>query len=269
MTTALPELPARPLNVRVPPPGWGHRLLAGFGLLVLLGITIASLIFIAPPLLTDWQVRNGARPALAGQIDSGSCSSRLFINICDVVLSAGKNPNVVVRDVHYLFVDAHSGDYSVAVLADPARPTLLTTDLGLDKLINRTITIGIFWALMGAGVVAAIRTLLQRRRERAERLGWSRLRLVPLRLTAISHGRGASAWTTQPIEGGKSRIWSLPGKAHPFMLAPDVALGVAGGADDRLAMPLDEDLAWIDLTEAERADVVARLHAQFGERLPA
>jgi hypothetical protein len=265
---ALPELPERPLRVRVPPTGWGHRLLVGFGLL-LLGVTVASLIFVAPPLLTDWQVRGGARPAIAGQIDSGSCSSRLFINICDVVLSAGKNPDVVVRSVHYVFVDAHSGDYSVAVLADPARPALLTTDLGLDKLINRTVTMGIFWLLMAAGVVAVVRSQLQRRREQAEMAGWSRLRLMPLRLTAFSAARGASSWTTQPLAGGKPRIWSMPGKARPFLLAPDVLLAAAGGPDDRLAVPLDQDLAWIDLTEAERAALVARLHAEFGERLPA
>jgi hypothetical protein len=73
----------------------------------------------------------------------------------------------------------------------------------------------------------------------------------------------------QPLAGGKPRIWSLPGKARPFMLAPDVALAVTGGPDDRLAVPLDQDLEWIDLTEAERADVVSRLQAEFGERLPA
>ena len=268
MPTAMPELPDRPLHVRIPPPGWGHRLLVGFGLLVLLAVTVASLIFVAPPLLSDWQVRGAARPALAGQIDSGSCSSKLFINICDVALSAGKNPDVVMRAVHYVFIDAHSGDYSVAVLADPARPALLTTDLGLDKLVNRTITIGVFWLAMLAGVVATLRGLFRRRRERAEMAGWSRLRLVPLRLTAISAARGAASWTTQPLDGGKSRIWSVPGKARPFMLAPDVALAAAG-PDDRLALPLDQDLEWIDLTEAERNALVARLHAEFGERLPA
>lgn len=268
MTPALPELPARPLQVRVPPTGWGHRLLVGLGLLMLLAVTVGSLIFVAPPLLTDWQVRDAARPALAGQIDSGSCSSKLFINICDVVLSAGKNPNVIVRDVHYVFVDAHSGDYSVAVLADPARPALLTTDLGLDKLINRTVTIGVFWLLMAAGVVAVIRSLFQRRRERAEMAGWDRLRLVPMRLTAFSTARGASSWTVAPLEGGKARIWAMPGKARPFLLGPDVLLAAAG-PEGRLAVPLDQDLAWIDLTEAERAALVARLHAEFGERLPA
>ncbi|MBO1077483.1 hypothetical protein [Roseomonas haemaphysalidis] len=269
MTIAMPELPNRPLKVRVPPPGWGHRLLAGFGLLVLAGLAVASLIFVAPPLLTDWQVRDAARPALAGQIDSGSCSSKLFVNVCDVVLSAGKNPNVVVRDVHYVFVDAHAGDYSVAVLADPARPALLTTDLGLDKLVNRTITIGLFWLAIAAGTVAAVRTLLQRRRERAEMAGWTNMRLVPLRLTAFSRARGASSWTVVPLEGGKARIWSAPGKASPFMLGSDVVLGATGGTDGRVTVPLDQDLEWIDLTDAERAALMTKLHAEFGEHLPA
>lgn len=269
MTIAMPDLPNRPLRVRVPPPGWGNRLLAGFGLLVLAAVTVASLVFVAPPLATDWQVRGAVRPALAGQIDSGSCSSKLFVNICDVVLSAGKNPNVVVRDVHYVFVDAHSGDYSVAVLADPARPALLTTDLGMDKLINRTITIGVFWLAIAAGVVAAVRTLLQRRRERAEMAGWTGVRLVPLRLTAFTAGRGASSWTVAPLEGGKARIWSAPGKARPFMLGPDVVLAATGSADGRVAVPLDQDLEWIDLTEAERTALMGKLHAEFGEHLPA
>jgi len=269
MSIAMPELPDRPLRVTVPAPGWGHRLMVGFGLLVLAALTVASLIFVAPPLVSDWQVRNNVRPALASEIDSGSCSSKLGFTICDVVLSAGKNPNVVRRSVHYVFFDVHSGNYSVQVVADPARPELLTTDLGLDKLINRTVVMGLFWLAMLAGTIAAIRTLMARRREKAEMAQLQRARLVPLQLTTVSRAKGVVNWTVQPLDGStKPRIWALPGKASPFMLGNGVLLAVAG-QDGRLAVPLDQDLSWIDLTDAERQALTARLHAEFGEHLPA
>ena len=34
----------------------------------------------------------------------------------------------------------HLGDYTVAVVADPSRPELATTDMALAKLWNRTLT---------------------------------------------------------------------------------------------------------------------------------
>ncbi len=65
------------------------------------------------------------------------------------------------RRVNYVFTGVHFGDYDITVLADPARPELATTDLALDKLWNRTITLlvggGILLALTIAPVVALTR----------------------------------------------------------------------------------------------------------------
>lgn len=65
--------------------------------------------------------------------------------------------------VNYAFTAASAGEYSVTVMADPARPELATTDMALNRLWNRTITLlargGILLALTIASVVTLIRRL--------------------------------------------------------------------------------------------------------------
>lgn len=259
---SLPPLPDRLLKVRIPGSNISHRLLAAFGLLVVLGLTVASFIFVAPTLWTDWQVRNTAQPVVASRIEDGSCRSKLFINTCNVTLGAGKASNAVRRSVTYVFADAHSGDYSVQVLADPEHPEWLTTDLALDKLPSRLITMGVFWGLMLVGVIAMIRGLLVRRAVRREILSWDgqRLRTAPLELVSVRGSTGVSTWTVKvPGERGKGRAWSLPGKARPFFIGEDMILGVTGPQGGVVA-PLDYGLTWIDLTEEERVAIGRAIH---------
>lgn len=70
----------------------------------------------------------------------------------------------LTRAAAYFFIDAHTGDYHIAVVADPARPELLLpTDLGLDKLTNRMITLVVIGPLLVmidvVGLVFARRTV--------------------------------------------------------------------------------------------------------------
>jgi hypothetical protein len=260
-TATLPPLPDRPLRVRIPGSNLSHRLLVLFGVVVMLGLMAASAAFVAPTLLTDLQIRDTARPVLSSRVD-GSCRSKFFINTCNVTLMGGKNPNVVTRDVTYVFADAHSGDYSVQVVADPERPELLTTDMALEKLPSRIATLGGFWLLMLVGIILAIRGLLARRKVKQSIASWDgqRLRAVPLELVSVNGSVGVSTWKVKaPGERGKGTMWNLPAKARPFFVGENTILGVTGPQGSVVA-PMDYGLTWIDLTDEERGAIGRAVH---------
>lgn len=132
--------PARRLTLPPRNSGWKHNLKLGLGILMFLGVLVAMGIYTAPDLVTDWQVRDAARPVPAGRITKGSCSSNVVVNICDATLVVPTAAGPVSRSVNYIFTGVHIGDYTAEVMADPGHPELATTDLALDKLWNRTLT---------------------------------------------------------------------------------------------------------------------------------
>ncbi|MFT8246212.1 hypothetical protein [Roseomonas sp. BN140053] len=158
--------PPRQLSLPPQDGGWRGTLFALLGTLMFGAMLVAIAVYTVPNLVSDWQVRGTAQPMADGRVTEGKCSSRLVLNICDATLSVRTKTGVVSRDVNYIFTDIHSGDYSVTVLADPARPELATTDMALDKLWNRSITLlvggGILLALTVAPVIGLIRRLRAR-----------------------------------------------------------------------------------------------------------
>jgi hypothetical protein len=86
------------------------------------GILVGLAMFTLPNLVSEWQC--GTRRSLSVQAKSVQAKS--------------------VRqslEVNYISSDFTSGSHSATVLADPARPAMLTTDMALDRLWNRTITL--------------------------------------------------------------------------------------------------------------------------------
>ncbi|MCR0981476.1 hypothetical protein [Roseomonas populi] len=159
-----------PPQLTLPPQGggWRETFFSFLGTLMFGAMLVALSIYTVPNLITDWQVRGVAEPVAEGRVTDGSCSSRLMLNICDATLSIMTKSGRVTRDVNYIFADVHSGDYSVAVLADPAHPELATTDMGLNMLWNRTITLLVGGGILLALTVAPIIALFRRMRARRE-----------------------------------------------------------------------------------------------------
>ena len=122
------------------------------------------MVYTAPPLLSDWQIRGAAQPAERARIVKGSCTTKLVIAICDVTLTNRTAAGTITRSVNYAFTDVHFGDYSAEAMADPARPELVTTDLALDRLWNRTLTFLFGAVLMLAFVVLPVVAFLRNRR---------------------------------------------------------------------------------------------------------
>ena len=132
--------------------GLRQRIWATLGVLMFAGFLVAMMVFTLPPLLSDWQVRAAAQPAQAARIVKGSCTTKLVLAICDVTLTNRTAAGTITRKVNYAFTDVHFGDYSAEAVADPARPELVTTDLALDRLWNRTLTF-LFGAVLMLGFV--------------------------------------------------------------------------------------------------------------------
>ncbi len=161
-------MPTNPAPVApAPPPApsrWKELLKSLLGLLMFGGLTIALSVYTLPNLVSDWQVRGSAMPYADARITQGSCSSKVFIHICNANLAVQSKSGRYTREVNYVFADFHTGAYTVAVMADPARPELLTTDLALDTLWNRTITAAVVGLLLAGltlggllGVVEGLR----------------------------------------------------------------------------------------------------------------
>ena len=131
----------RPLTT-LPPRSGGlrQRIWATLGFLMFAGFLVAMVVYTLPPLLSDWQIHDAAQPAEQGHIVKGSCTTKIVFAICDLTLSNRTGAGTITRSVNYAFTDLHFGDYSAEAMVDPAHPELITTDLGLDKLWNRTLT---------------------------------------------------------------------------------------------------------------------------------
>lgn len=165
--------PNRSEPLRLPPPaqGWGNTLWTLFGIVALGALLVACAVYTAPAVLSDWQVREAARPAHAARVSEGKCSTRIILHICDATLTLGIPTGEVTRRVNYLFTGVHAGDYSIRVMADPARPDLVTTDLGLDRLWNRTLTLLVIACALAASIVLAIGAMIRNRRTSAGATG--------------------------------------------------------------------------------------------------
>lgn len=156
--------PAAPLRLPPRDQGWRNMLWVVVGIVAFGALLGACAIYTAPVVISDWQVRDTARPVPNAQVSDGDCTAKLIIHICDATLTMRTPQGTVSRHVNYLFTGVHTGDYSVEVMADPARPDLVTTDLGLDRLWNRTITLVVIVGVLGALMVGALLGLVRNRR---------------------------------------------------------------------------------------------------------
>jgi hypothetical protein len=245
--------PIRPLRVRVPGTGVLNNLILLFGAALLLFGAIMLVGWLGPELAQDWRIRDTARPAAHGHLVHSHCSEKLFITLCDLTLGADVPGGAAIeRTVYYLFASTPFEELIVRVMADPAEPAQLTTDLGLDRVVNRTLMMAGAGVLVVLGVLGAVRVSVARGRRRAALQSMQGQVLTPLVLTLEkwTRRRTSSTWFVRADDGGR-QVWSLPGKAKPLFVAPGRILGVVGPQRE-LAVPLDAELRWIDLNDTER-----------------
>ena len=254
-TPRWPALPVRPLHARPP----AARLAGFFALLswlfcaAMLGLLVTNM---GPYLWSDWQVRDAAQVVRGGHLDSGKCSSKLFLHFCDATLTAPGQGSVPPRrrDVDFAFASFDLGQFEAMVVADPRKPELLTTDLALEHFWSRVITLALFVAALAGLVVFGILRSVRTWRDRAL---WRRSPAlpVPLRLTKITRSRSSVAWTVVGPAGAASQ-WTLPRGSKPYMLdGGNSILGLQRQVDGAV-MPLDARLRWVALSKPERAAAI-------------
>jgi hypothetical protein len=153
-------------RLRLPPPrqSWGNTVWSLLGFAALGAILVACAVYTAPMVLSDWRIRDTARPAENGWVTDGKCTTKIVLHICDMTLNLRTSTGSVARRVNYVFTGAHAGDYRIAVMADPAHPDRVTADLGLDRLWNRTITLLAIAGAIGFIIVAGIVAMFRNRR---------------------------------------------------------------------------------------------------------
>ena len=144
--------------------GWGHQVKLLLGVAMFAAMLVGLAVYTAPDLLTDWQVHAAARPVPNAEVVKGSCSANLVFNICDATLTVPTPFGPITRSVNYVFTGLHLGDYTVTVVGDPAHPELPTTDMALDRLWNRSITLLVGIVLMLALTVLPLYAMAKRAR---------------------------------------------------------------------------------------------------------
>jgi hypothetical protein len=260
-------LPGRPVAVR-PPQTVGP--LAALGLFAMLfGLMALVLWWLGPDLMRDW--RNDWVPAADVRIEEGRCRSRLFVlRVCDVTLVDERSTATAKRTLWYAFIDASGGAERIAPLRSPADPALLSTDLGLERLIARSLTLALALAVLAFCVGVGVRVIQQGVRAANAFRSLSGQRLVPVVVEIERHNLvppRRRLWVYLYDDGGtRGRAFiELPSRDRPFFTDASekwaLALrGTAGGAP----LLLDAQLACLDLTGPEKAAFYAACRSAFG-----
>lgn len=252
MQSVLQAFPQRALRLK---PGRG-RVAALFtalgGLAFVVGVSALMIMIVAPPIWTDWQVRETAVASREARLVTGRCRTRVFLlHDCDLTLAWASKGQSVQREVHYLFLAPGSGNFTTQARVDPQRPQMLTTDLGIDYLWNRIGTAALLWAIglvIGFGLFGLARRGM---RDAGAVSSLSGRNLLPAPVQFVTWGNEPS-WTVRD-EYGNSFTWPVRRNDKPFLLDPSrglvLALREAPGAP---AFPLDEKLRLVELTEPEK-----------------
>ncbi|HEY4253335.1 MAG TPA: hypothetical protein VGM87_19155 [Roseomonas sp.] len=254
-------LPRRPLHLKPYVAAWRGWLLMLLGLAAAGGIFAWIGIALLPGIVSDYGIRDTARPLVSARVEPGGrCRSHYgLLHDCTVTLSGrvdAKSPPVRLEN-SILFFDFHVGDWSVQAMGDPAQPKWLTTDIALDHIWNRVVTLVLFAGLGLLIPFGLVRFTIRQNRERARVAAISGQVLEPVALRVA--GRDNTSTTVTDAEGHSYR-WQLPGRTR-LLVDPRQAgtvLGVRPAAGGE-AYPIDEKLRVIDLTAQERAALKAAM----------
>lgn len=247
--------PARPLVIKAPISAWRAWLLGVLAFLLFAGGMAAISYEVVPVLVSDYQIRDSAVALPKTRVESGRCQVRFFLlNHCEATLAIPQDRGSPIRrHVGYVFFEPSAGNRQVMPMGDPSRPGLTSTDLGLERFVNRAITYGVLMATMLALCIGAMLVPAAVGRQKRLLAGMSGrgLNPVPAQLLRVNQ-----EW--QVTSGGQVAKWTLANKGEPFVVdhRGGIVLAVTGAAGGP-PFPLDEKLTWIDLTDAERSAIWA------------
>ena len=262
-------LPGRLVAVR-PPRTVGP--LAMLGLFAMLfGFLGGVLWWLGPDLVRDWRIGSDTAPASDVRIEDARCRARLLVvHICDLTLAG---PAGAKRALWYIFIDApnqaHSTD-RVTPLRGRSDPELVATDLGLAKLLTRSLTLMLAVSVLALCIGVGVRVTQQGLGAARAFRNLSGQRLKPVVVEIERHNLlppRRRLWVYLYDDAGRPgrAFIELPSRDRP--LFTDVSerwalalRGEQGGAP----LLLDAQLSCLDLTAAEKAAFYAACRAAFG-----
>ncbi|WP_198368615.1 hypothetical protein [Roseomonas rosulenta] len=257
MTPLLDAFPRRAFKLK-PGRGAARGWLVALGGTLLFGAFIAMVaIDVVPAIRDDFAVRDRAVSAPAARIAEGRCRSRLFLfQSCNLTIAWTDKDGAHTRKLDYTFVEPHMGSWSAVPMMDPARPGLVTTDLGLDRMWNRVATAAgsLFVGLLLIGGLLASAWRGQAKAGEAKALAGRELAAVPVLFRGW--GRGPS-WIVADEHG---QVFEWPVRKSDKPLVIDAARGLVLALRERSggpAFPLDDKLRFVTLTPEERARIEA------------
>ncbi len=243
--------PTRPLRLKPEESGPGKAIL------FLLFATLAGVLLggwmwtFVPDIISDHQLAEKAQPLENAGVRDGHCrTSQAILTTCDMTLyQSTKNNGRIERKISLMFIGS-SKTRSVMVVGDPAHPEMMTTDLAIDAVKNRAITvmgiIGLVVVVIFYMINQFIRLLAKLKKLKA----MSNQVLTPIDVDLYIKNK--IKWIVEE-RGGSPVTWVVTGKREPFFLSNGRVLAVT--APNGAPFPLDAALTRLDLTDAERTRV--------------
>jgi hypothetical protein len=232
------------------------------GLAILFATIVVFLLYWkVPNLVSDAKMSWGGKAIPEENADvSGSCKTMKFIFIdCDAKITYRPDPQaeaVTTIEQSFLFVGfSHSN--SVGVLRSTSDPSLVTTTLATDHLVNRMLTllalVAIICALAGTSAYEARNTFRRRKLEGKPAL------LRPVLAAIVQADEKRNVTFEALIDGVSVRsVNRMRASDTPLYAATGHALAVWVESIRHLIL-LDEQLSVIELNDDERARIRAAL----------
>lgn len=115
-----------------------------FGVLLFGSMVFGGAIWTAPPLIIDWQVKDLVRADDRASVSDVRCLSLAFLfHSCNVAIRLNFPSDAATRSINYVFAGPLDRHAAIRVLVDPNHRDIVTTDFGLQHLLNRTLTLGL------------------------------------------------------------------------------------------------------------------------------
>ncbi|MGL4321163.1 MAG: hypothetical protein ACRCS3_09905 [Paracoccaceae bacterium] len=259
-------LPQRPLKLsRQARPAYFWALA---GALFLMVIGLFLMVWQLPGIQHDWTISRNPVLVQDGTIKDAKCTTRKGVfTDCEAHLSYTVDGTPYETDVALMFVDFHSGDYTVDIVRSGDDPSLATMDIGIDKLWNRIILLAVLMLFtLGAGFALFLQGARNMRASGLlARAGMFEPIPVVIESSAMAGKRQQVTFSNPAGAKPKAKFASTFRKGEEPLIVQASSGVVYGVAVTRAGTPvpvlLDRGLMRLDLTASEREAALASVGA--------
>ena len=259
-------LPRRPIVVQ--PPASGQ--LGYLALLALLFAILAGILaWLGPDLTRDWNIRDATAAADSARIEETRCRTWLgVLSFCHIAVADPAAGTEAQRTLRYAFI-GRAGEQPIQLQRSRSDPSLLTSDLGLERVLSRLITLVLFCAVPLFAMRVTVVTHENAEKALRAFAAMSGRRLTPViveieRKNFVPPRRRLWVYLHDGESGRERAHIEWPARDRPLFTSEEEKWAVAlKGERDGPPLLLDAGLTCLDLTDAERAAFYEGLRAAF------